>query len=282
MNLSEENSVGFVLDMADNDADELLNYLEDMFGTDKNKIDTEGDKLTDYEEISITNTNPLKVDSDENGINDGDEDPDKDGISNLSEMFYESYPFSKDSDMDKLSDSEEIKLKTKLNNPDTDNDLVWDGMEVKKGTDPLNPDTNGNGILDGDEIYTTVVSCLQTEENDPVKVSVTMDLPLKLQTLGIDKVSDSALFLNKNVPGFIGNAFDIWVDGDLTTAIIKFEFKGKVSPEFKPTVYCFDEANQTLIELPNQVIKGNTITVKGLKFSKYILLNKVKFDMYAP
>ena len=43
-------------------------------------------------------TNPLNVDSDDNGVNDGDEDNDGDGLSNVQELSLGTDPLNVDSD----------------------------------------------------------------------------------------------------------------------------------------------------------------------------------------
>jgi len=74
-------------------------------------------------------TDPLKADTDDNGINDGDEDFDNDGLTN----------------------AQECELGTDPNTADTDGDGLSDGAEVNiHGTDLLKYDTDGDGISDGD------------------------------------------------------------------------------------------------------------------------------------
>lgn len=115
----------------DSDGDSLPDYYEDEIGTDKNSEDTDGDGLNDGYELIYLGTDPLKQDTDGNGINDGNEDPDKDGLTNVKES----------------------ELNTDPNSDDTDNDGLSDGEEVKKyGTDPLKFDTDGDDISDGDEV----------------------------------------------------------------------------------------------------------------------------------
>ena len=57
----------------DYDNDGLSNYLEKLLGTDPNNPDTDGDGLTDWDEIYIYETDPLKYDTDGDEISDGDE-----------------------------------------------------------------------------------------------------------------------------------------------------------------------------------------------------------------
>ena len=57
----------------DSDQDGLLDIEEDKYGTDIFKVDTDNDKLSDYQEIKIYKTNPLVSDTDEDGYTDGEE-----------------------------------------------------------------------------------------------------------------------------------------------------------------------------------------------------------------
>ncbi|MBI5221637.1 MAG: hypothetical protein HY979_02435 [Candidatus Magasanikbacteria bacterium] len=57
----------------DSDLDGLSNDEEKNLGTDPNKIDTDGDGITDYDEVKIYHTNPLKADTDGDGYSDGAE-----------------------------------------------------------------------------------------------------------------------------------------------------------------------------------------------------------------
>ena len=76
-----------MIDRNDDDSDGLINYIENYFGTNTDVADTDSDGLTDYQEIYDTSTNPLLWDTDENGIRDGDEDNDCDGLDNKSEYI---------------------------------------------------------------------------------------------------------------------------------------------------------------------------------------------------
>ena len=80
-------------------------------------LDTDGDGLSDADEINIHGTNPNDPDTDADGLNDGDE-VNTHGTDPL--------------------------------DPDTDGDGLTDGDEVNiHGTNPLNPDTDGDGLIDG-------------------------------------------------------------------------------------------------------------------------------------
>lgn len=136
---------------ADKDDDGLGKCDEEKFGTDPNNPDTDGDGLSDGDEIFKYKTDPLKVDTDNDGLSDFDEvmkyktdplkaDTDGDGLTDSEEiMKYKTNPLMKDTDGDGLTDSEEvIKYKTNPLAKDTDGGSVDDFTEVKRGTDPLN------------------------------------------------------------------------------------------------------------------------------------------------
>ncbi|MFA5658643.1 MAG: cellulose binding domain-containing protein, partial [Oscillospiraceae bacterium] len=115
----------------DTDDDGLPDFYENQIGTNLENPDTDGDGLTDFEEAAILGTDPLKTDTDDNGVSDPDEDPDEDGLTNRQELDLELDPLSPDTDYDGLNDGDEINI---------------------YGTDPLKYDTDGDEIGDGDEI----------------------------------------------------------------------------------------------------------------------------------
>ncbi len=103
---------------ADCDSDGLSNDEELSLGTDPYNPDSDGDTVSDGQEL-LDNTDPL-------------DDCDSVGGTPL--------PGSNcDSDNDGLSDQEEAIRGTDPNNPDTDGDTILDGQEVSDGTDPLDP-----------------------------------------------------------------------------------------------------------------------------------------------
>lgn len=152
----------YVFGNADYDGDGITNSQERQLGTDENNPDTDGDGLPDgYEYMgsrkvptgftreqidalpeTTIRTNPLKQDTDEDGLNDREE-----------LLVYKTNPASADTDGDGLKDNEEIARKTNPNNPDTDADGLTDGDEVNTyKTDPLAADTDQDGLADGDEV----------------------------------------------------------------------------------------------------------------------------------
>ncbi len=114
----------------DTDGDGLSDYDEIyVHGTDPLNPDTDGDGLTDYEEINVYGTDPLNPDTDGDGLSDGDE-----------VNVYGTDPLNPDTDGDGLSDGDEVNVYgTDPLNPDTDGDGFSDGQEIEMGTDPLDP-----------------------------------------------------------------------------------------------------------------------------------------------
>ncbi|MFW9922069.1 MAG: ABC transporter substrate-binding protein [Candidatus Thorarchaeota archaeon] len=130
--------------IGDDDFDGLTNVEEFFIGTDETKFDTDGDYLSDGDEVNIYGTNPLKKDTDKDGLTDWEE-----------LIITHTDPLDWDVDDDYLTDGKEInKYLTDPFNNDTDSDGLLDGVEVLYyQTDPLNPDTDEDGFSDGDEVF---------------------------------------------------------------------------------------------------------------------------------
>ncbi len=154
----------------DTDQDGLVDGLEMRFGTELNNPDTDGDGLLDGYEVFKIGTNPLELDSDNNGINDGDEDFDLDGICNFEEQRLGTNPQLKDTDSDNLSDGDEVnQYHTDPLVYDTDGDTIGDGDEIKLGLNPLAASTNGvpdNEYMIEQTVSEEVLKYINTEEND--------------------------------------------------------------------------------------------------------------------
>ncbi|MGJ4149026.1 Rib/alpha-like domain-containing protein, partial [Corynebacterium macclintockiae] len=140
--------------------------------------DSDNDGLTDEKEKEL-GTDPNKADTDEDGINDGDEvngskNPfDKDGKKvEDGKPGAPTDPKKADTDGDGTNDGDEVNNKdkdgkdapTNPNDPeskpavpaedpkDSDNDGLTDEKEKELGTDPNKADTDEDGINDGDEV----------------------------------------------------------------------------------------------------------------------------------
>jgi hypothetical protein len=103
--------------------------------------DTDGDGLTNWQEVHETHTDPAQFDSDGDLLGDG------------SELRLGTDPWDVDTDSDGLDDGFEAhRTGTDPHSWDTDGDGWSDGLEVRYvGTDPLRVDTDGDGLSDPDE-----------------------------------------------------------------------------------------------------------------------------------
>ncbi|HET9136737.1 MAG TPA: OmpA family protein [Candidatus Kapabacteria bacterium] len=154
----------------DSDGDGLTDDDEmKVYHTDPHNRDTDGDGCTDGEEVLQYHTNPLNKDTDGDGLNDCDEirnyhtdplkaDTDGDGCTDGQEVLtYHTDPLKADTDGDGLKDCDEINTyHTDPLKADTDGDRLNDGAEVNSyHTDPLLADTDKDGLSDGDEVNRT-------------------------------------------------------------------------------------------------------------------------------
>jgi hypothetical protein len=136
------------------DDEELRTNPEKRWGpTNPNSADTDGDGLTDREEVDSVDfpgddktpfrfTDPLDWDSDDDGRSDGDEVKVPWEVKVAGQPTREVY-------------SDPLKA-------DADGDALKDGNEFALGSDPSNPDTDGDGAFDGVE-YARALKCEQDE-----------------------------------------------------------------------------------------------------------------------
>ena len=106
------------------------------------KVDSDGDGISDDDEINKYHTDPHKADTDD------------DGLTDFQEIFiYRTDPNKPDTDGDGLYDGEEVnKYHTDPLSWDSDGDGLSDGYEVHiSHTDPKNRDTDGDGIWDKED-----------------------------------------------------------------------------------------------------------------------------------
>ena len=139
-------------------------------------VDTDDDGLTDYLETLYGISETGKADSDNNGIGDGEEDYDGDGLTNREELDLGLNPANtdtdgdgtldgaEDDDNDGLTTKEELDNNTDPNDTDTDDDGTTDNLEdndgdgltaqeeFDNGTDPNDDDTDDDGLTDKEEL----------------------------------------------------------------------------------------------------------------------------------
>ncbi len=168
----------------DYDGDGLTNFEEMTYCTSFDNWDTDGDFLPDWDEIHLTETDPLDADSDNDNLSEywevqygldpntanTNEDPDGDGLTNLEEYNLQTNPMSADTDGDGMPDNWEIDngFNPLLNDATSDADL--DGLtnyeEYQEGTNPHNNDSDNDGMKDGWEVDNNLLPLINDAQND--------------------------------------------------------------------------------------------------------------------
>jgi hypothetical protein len=103
--------------------------------------DPDRDLLPTSFETASSHTNPNRADTDGDGLADGKENPDADGLTNRQEYIAKTNPRRWDTDRDGTKDGSE----------DPDHDKLPNWFEFRAGTHPLRIDTDRDGVKDGSE-----------------------------------------------------------------------------------------------------------------------------------
>ena len=182
-------------DWGDEDGDYLSNAEEFWEGTDPLLWDTDGDGVSDGEEVYFNGTDPTDGlpyyrDEDGDGLSAWEEgllgtsdlllDSDNDGISDFEEIKVQNVYLAQfglpgfdptdpldgqaDWDLDGVTNADEIAAETDYLNMDGDGDGIANFAELKLGTDPLAANDFGNSDLDGDGLSTLAERDLATND----------------------------------------------------------------------------------------------------------------------
>ena len=268
VNYCEENMTNLDIDSSDNDCDGLINFVEEMYGTNSEESDTDGDGLSDYEELVVLGYDPNKEDSDENEVLDADEDIDNDGISNVDEVLYGTDNCTVDTDGDGLTDYEEVVVYyTNPNMKDSDGDGADDDWEISNGFEANEYDDSF--ILSHSYIgRSTAIDVLAEVKGDYVN------------TMTVSAYKEDSL-INSTIAGYIGDSYNINIEGGLIKATIKFEFESDClqRENFNPTVYYFNESEQILEEVKTCWDGSSNYVIAELEhFSTYCVLDKSAYE----
>ena len=168
----------------DDDDDGISTADELKIGTNFLLADTDGDGITDLEEIGGHLSKP--VDSDGDGTIDALDtednlDQDGDGLIDSLEAKLNTDPTKKDTDGDGINDADEVGSNPELpldkdldgiidaldtvDDSDSDNDGLTDAQEKKLGSDPNKIDSDGDGISDSQEIGSSLDDPLDSDED---------------------------------------------------------------------------------------------------------------------
>ncbi|MDJ0835210.1 MAG: Ig-like domain-containing protein [Acidobacteriota bacterium] len=202
----------------DTDGDGITDDWEAVLGLNANSIDSNGNGILDGDEDrdgdGLTNRfelafglDPGNADSDGNGIPDGEEDSDGDGLTNLEELAAGTDPFSADTDGDGMSDGYEVRYGLNPNNlgdvnQDPDGDGLTNGEEAVLGTDPF------NGDLTPPQVAAVLPDDGATDIRFNQMVVIRFDEPLSPLSVG----PDSIVLFNQSSGNLPGESF-LSVDG---------------------------------------------------------------------
>ena len=278
--------------LGDTDEDALFDIYEKVIDSDPFNPDTDTDGLPDGYEVLTLGTDPLEIDTDENGILDCDEDFDTDNLNNLGEYQYQTLPFTSDTDEDGLLDGDEVNYYGTIpTDADTDDDKLLDGEEGYNGCiyiehgvyfDPLNPDTDGNGILDGDEVFgQTKVEEVETYDEAITEVTVDMDTNGNIdRNLTIESMYNIDA-MSTNVHALIGEPFNFETESDFESATITFKIdQSKLGDtQFDNLmILWYNEEEQIFEEMPTtHDIVNSTVSTTTTHFSQYMVVDSEKW-----
>ncbi|WP_028866621.1 LruC domain-containing protein [Psychromonas hadalis] len=258
--------------LLDSDGDGLSDMDEiNILGTDPMDSDSDNDGLTDREEITIYQSDPQLVDTDNDGLTDLEEaviyhsdptliDSDNDGFTDFDEvMFTKTDPTLVDSDNDGFTDQQEItEMNTSPILADTDGDGLTDNEEINIfNTDPVVADSDNDGFSDGNEVYFYETSPLDSSDVPTVETQSTSFSPAQGQygTIAFEDEWPLTGDYDFNDAVFDYNVEESKVDGLIQRIVFK------VLPVARGAA--FDNSLRMLINTPISNIANATMKLKG-------------------
>ena len=280
------------VEFLDSDNDGLPDVLEIAIGTRPDLADTDGDTLTDYQEVYITGTDPTVYDSVIEGVSDADADCDSDGLSNSYEIELGSDPCSEFSDEDEFNDYDEAYIYgTDPTKTDTDDDGISDSSEIKLGLDPNDPQTFG--IPDSEYSFYQVISAESevlseiNTEGSPYTLSVELDTNMYAEDEVTAEISGYSKAIENDA--MLGNGIDIAISDvcNPENIVIKYTVKdtylentdGTFSslPEFQGirrlNVFKLDTETNMLLPIETKFDDNNVLYAEVDEFGTYCIMD---------
>ncbi len=249
----------------DYDEDGVGELLELSLGSSPFVHDSDGDGLSDYYEVYHTapQAMPGLADTDGDGIFDGDEDLDLDGVSNLMERDLGTEPLLIDTNGDGLSDMA-VVLGAEMGaiTGDSDGDGLSDESEERLGTNVLHVDSDGDGISDGQEFHSQIFDY--------------PDLGLKVVLFGMgDHLTEFQAEGMVGAPGYAGNFGQVGNFIRMSTglpfssgiiSLVYDEANVPAGDEANLRLFVYDEKLGEMIMLENPSVDFENNVVQGETF----------------
>ena len=182
-------------------------------------IDSDGDGLTDEIE-EMADTDPFDADTDDDGILDGVEDKNHNGVVNTGE----SDPRKIDTDNDGIQDGTELGYTLGDIGPDTDTSKFEPDLDPTTTTNPLKSDTDGDGWDDGEEDINHNGQ-VDPGETDPDDITSRPEHP-PLANAGPDQIVDEGVTItldgsnstdpNNDIASYLWEQI---IDGDISVTL---------------------------------------------------------------
>ena len=244
----------------DFEEDGVIELYELSLGSSPFGTDTDDDGLSDYFEIIVMGhqTMPGLADTDDDGVMDGDEDLDLDGVSNIMESDLGSDPLKLDSDGNGISDLA-LVLGENMGSitGDSDGDGLSDESEARMGTDPIHVDSDRDGISDMQEYH------LQTISRDEMGLTIDiLGMGDHSQSITVDRMVGAPGFAGNF--GQVGDFVIISTGLPFQLATIHLTYDESLVPagdELNLRLFLYDEelGQMVMLESPSVNMEANQI-----------------------